>query len=78
MMSDPRISQSRYANSLIKTKSQFDEPLHTVVNQKGEPSPSFPKTVNELLGLSGTHLVLTTVRACDANYLDMQSVTFKR
>jgi len=45
-------SESCRANSLIKTQKQFNDPLHTIVNNKSVASPIFPENVNSLLGFS--------------------------
>jgi len=45
-------SESCRSNSLIKTQKQLNDILHTIVNDKGQKHPAFPKNVKELDGFT--------------------------
>ena len=50
---DDIFREARRANSFIKTQKHFGENLHGLLNSKGRPSDTFPKTVNDLLAFDG-------------------------
>ena len=60
-------SEARRANSFVKTPKQFNEPLQHLLNAKGAVCGTFPKTVNDLLGMDGqlnvSHLTAPTDRS---------------
>lgn len=46
-------SEARRVNGSVKTRKQFGEGLHHLLNERGAKSDLFPQTVNQLLDFDG-------------------------